>query len=270
MKKKAFTLIELLVVIAIIAILAAILFPVFATAREKARQTACASNLKQIGIAMVQYYQDYDEFLPMGDSNAGGNAGVCLAAYPAPLFNNSLNQIQPMWMGYIYPYTKSTDIYYCGSGPTAKDSTNWTAAKINNAQIAYGYTYNPEVLLQPFLTSPAGGGNATFNVDCSIASGAVPVESVSKIGSPATVVMLADRGESDRASMPDVSPGITAHTAMSVTLVGSSTPGNAQGTNPASRHSGGANMMYCDGHVKWMTLTQFVGQSPGILNNDLH
>src|SRR5580693_8308372 len=64
MKKTGFTLIELLVVIAIIAILAAILFPVFAAAREKARQTACASNLKQLGLAIAEYIQDYDEILP--------------------------------------------------------------------------------------------------------------------------------------------------------------------------------------------------------------
>ena len=62
--KKAFTLIELLVVIAIIAILAAILFPVFARARENARRTSCQSNLKQIGLAMIQYGQDYDEMMP--------------------------------------------------------------------------------------------------------------------------------------------------------------------------------------------------------------
>ncbi len=64
-KKQGFTLIELLVVIAIIAILAAILFPVFAQAREKARQTTCASNEKQMGLAILQYQQDYDEMFPM-------------------------------------------------------------------------------------------------------------------------------------------------------------------------------------------------------------
>src|SRR5690242_18281565 len=71
-KRSAFTLIELLVVIAIIAILAAILFPVFAQAREKARQTSCISNMKQIGTGLYMYVQDYDEMLPGNDTNAEG------------------------------------------------------------------------------------------------------------------------------------------------------------------------------------------------------
>ncbi|MBB6052734.1 DUF1559 domain-containing protein [Armatimonas rosea] len=74
--RRAFTLIELLVVIAIIAILAAILFPVFAQAREKARQTACLSNMKQIGLGLMMYLQDYDEVLPMAQSYGPYNAAL--------------------------------------------------------------------------------------------------------------------------------------------------------------------------------------------------
>jgi prepilin-type N-terminal cleavage/methylation domain-containing protein/prepilin-type processing-associated H-X9-DG protein len=95
--KRAFTLIELLVVIAIISILAAILFPVFAQAREKARATACLSNLKQIGIAYTQYEQDYDETVPCGTQNFQGGQG---------------------WAGQIYPYVKSSAVFVCPSDAT--------------------------------------------------------------------------------------------------------------------------------------------------------
>ena len=80
--RRGFTLIELLVVIAIIAILAAILFPVFAKAREKARQSSCLSNVKQLGLAMMQYAQDYDERLPMyADGGYRYNWDVAIEPY---------------------------------------------------------------------------------------------------------------------------------------------------------------------------------------------
>jgi prepilin-type N-terminal cleavage/methylation domain-containing protein/prepilin-type processing-associated H-X9-DG protein len=97
--RHAFTLIELLVVIAIIAILAAILFPVFAKAREKARQTTCASNEKQLALAVLQYIQDYDETFPAtwdSNRNPGSN-----------------------WAVQIYPYVKSYQVYVCPSNAAA-------------------------------------------------------------------------------------------------------------------------------------------------------
>src|ERR1035438_8303880 len=97
-KQQGFTLIELLVVIAIIAILAAILFPVFAKVREKARQTSCTSNEKQLGLAFAQYVQDNDETYPVGAKNSNYSAG---------------DHFGVGWAGAIYPYVKSTGLYVC-------------------------------------------------------------------------------------------------------------------------------------------------------------
>jgi prepilin-type N-terminal cleavage/methylation domain-containing protein/prepilin-type processing-associated H-X9-DG protein len=107
--RHGFTLIELLVVIAIIAILAAILFPVFAQAREKARQTACLSNLKQIGLGLQMYAQDYDETLPSswmnnGPAGPGGDPGMSTAATPSNT-----------WQWMILPYIKNDQVYICPS-----------------------------------------------------------------------------------------------------------------------------------------------------------
>ena len=99
--RRGFTLIELLVVIAIIAILAAILFPVFAQAREKARQSSCCSNLRQIGLALKMYCQDYDE------TNTRMYYGSGSAAY--------------RWHQAIQPYMKNTDLFRCLSSPILVD-----------------------------------------------------------------------------------------------------------------------------------------------------
>jgi len=119
--RRGFTLIELLVVIAIIAILAAILFPVFARAREKARQSSCLSNIKQAGLAVMMYAQDYDELLPRH-------------CYQPPASSNY------PWSYAVQPYVKNTQIFLCPSNSGWRNETNCCG----------GYTYN-------LSTSPSAG-----------------------------------------------------------------------------------------------------------------
>jgi len=121
MKRHGFTLIELLVVIAIIAILAAILFPVFAKAREKARQTSCLSNVKQIVLGALQYVQDYDERTPghgctWRDYAVAGAGPTC-------------------WVSKIYPYVKNVQIFKCPSG------TQQAAVNVNGSAYAANHNF---------------------------------------------------------------------------------------------------------------------------------
>ena len=121
-RKKAFTLIELLVVIAIIAILAAILFPVFARARENARRASCQSNLKQIGLGVLQYIQDYDEKYPNQASD-----GVTIA--------NPMGSSPFTVPDKTFPYIKSAQIWKCPSSPSGLGAIN------------VGYHYNGAMML---------------------------------------------------------------------------------------------------------------------------
>jgi len=107
--RRGFTLIELLVVIAIIAILAAILFPVFARAREKARQTSCLSNVKQIGTALMMYVQDYDEMMPQYLVLTGRSQQPDL-----PDIGSSYDYT--VWHDRLYPYVMNWQVYICPSG----------------------------------------------------------------------------------------------------------------------------------------------------------
>jgi prepilin-type N-terminal cleavage/methylation domain-containing protein/prepilin-type processing-associated H-X9-DG protein len=119
--RRGFTLIELLVVIAIIAILAAILFPVFAKAREKARQASCMSNLKQLALGMLMYVNDYDDRFFTGSSRwLGGTYGVNPVVPGVPDMNwHATYGYQDSWVNMIYPYVKNAQIYRCPSRSTA-------------------------------------------------------------------------------------------------------------------------------------------------------
>ncbi|MDR3709830.1 MAG: DUF1559 domain-containing protein [Capsulimonadaceae bacterium] len=233
--KRGFTLIELLVVIAIIAILAAILFPVFATAREKARQTTCASNLKQFGIAFIQYSQDYDETFP----------------YP--------KQSNMGWDNTIYPYVKSSGVYLCPSDASVPPSTS------GYFQVSYGF--NQSWIGEPIsqATAPAmtvlmfevafdqtaigswwaGGGavgNGCYGNSNNIV-GSVPAGS----------------GFTTNVNWPVYATGCLGGYVGS-TYCPQFTGANGGSFLPSPRHSTGSNFLLSDGHVKWLNGTNV---SPG-------
>ena len=131
-RQQGFTLIELLVVIAIIAILAAILLPVFAAARERARQTTCASNEKQMGLALIQYAQDYDEAFPFGVYQQNGQS----------------NHVGMGWASVLYAYVKSTKVFTCPDDPTPVSGSN--------TAVSYAYNYN--ILKKEFYDPVTGYG----------------------------------------------------------------------------------------------------------------
>ena len=216
MKRRGFTLIELLVVIAIIAILAAILFPVFAKAREKARQTSCASNCKQMSLGVLQYVQDYDEHTPgcYGDSTVGG----CPPLPPGPVSGSGGAGSWWMWVDMIYPYVKNTQIFYCPS---------------NNG----GVSYNASQFAMP-------GSHTAFGL------------AVATIGHPSQCIMLFDSpglrscGEPAGLPLPGASGWGYCYGTPAINEKG--LPNAGANAADRSRHNNGCNYAFMDGHVKWM------------------
>lgn len=138
-RHSAFTLIELLVVIAIIAILAAILFPVFAQAREKARQSSCASNMKQLAMGLISYSSDYDELFPLATNEVNlTNPAVA----PARLFDIT-------WVNFTQPYIKNLNVFICPSFKDARQAGEPESTPNPDGAGPYGRT--------PRITSRAGG-----------------------------------------------------------------------------------------------------------------
>ena len=141
---KGFTLIELLVVIAIIAILAAILFPVFARARENARRSSCQSNLKQIGLGLLQYTQDYDEKYPF---DRWFNTGD-----PERFLN---------WQQAIQPYAKSTQVFACPSNTANSQILGWSnPPPAPQLPVSYGINH---LIARPNWNNNSGMSLATIN-----------------------------------------------------------------------------------------------------------
>jgi prepilin-type N-terminal cleavage/methylation domain-containing protein/prepilin-type processing-associated H-X9-DG protein len=237
-RKHGFTLIELLVVIAIIAILAAILFPVFAKAREKARQTTCAANEKQLGLAFVQYTQDNDENIPYG--------------------NNGTNNRETGWAAELYPYVKSTASYTCPDDPTIAPAPGTTYGKAGE-QAGYNYTVVSYGLNQAFRTS----GNSymlqsTWSSPAQTVAFLEVTGCVAQVSNPTEALSPSTSGYGGANNMWQQAPaGFTSEEATG--LLGTIPTGTGSMGLPQYTygiHSSGSNFVFLDGHVKWLLGSQ--------------
>ena len=239
-KLRGFTLIELLVVIAIIAILAAILFPVFATAREKARQISCISNEKQMGIGMLAYVQDYDECFPQGQYQ-------------------DQNGVYIDWQQSIYPYIKSGQSTNVSSGQQIYNGEGgiWSCPDFPTLQLSeYG----------------------VHNYICPIAGYGYPTVNLAKIDDVSDKVIIVEKGQDAKNSYPifDASEGDWVgwlNNGSATTFVlrnpapaydlnqdydipANGTPTNNLSISPSAfpryRHTMHTNVLFVDGHAKSM------------------
>ena len=236
--KKGFTLIELLVVIAIIAILAAILFPVFAQAREKARQTSCLSNLKQLGTATQLYIDDYEEtYPPAGLCNYEDALGIGDSGYPCRNFKTALYRPETYhgaywtWMDSIFPYVKNLSLYTCPSAPKKASSYGINMAMTNTGCVG---SYQENYVTPYIVNGP---------------SASVPTISQSQIPATAKLVMYLDAlvfsdGSTQYGSMQMFPYLIYQTSDYKKSNFGSS-------TTVANRHNGGVNITFADGHAKY-------------------
>lgn len=255
MNRKAFTLIELLVVIAIIAILAAILFPVFAAAREKARQTQCASNERQIGLALLQYVQDYDEIFPIEDPYNNLAPTDCynrnVASEPFYDYGFYRGGGCEVWANLVLPYVKATAVFAC---PDAKQVFGGGNPPLNyglNRTLGY-YNYPNYWLFGP------GGLQYT--------SGAP----YPKIAEPTRVVMVSEMAYQGTLYVEAGTDGQNVYDAIALPpdAAGDEDQGNngrcgslCTLTTDYSRHTEGVNVCYCDGHVQWSRRVNGLGNT---------
>ena len=240
--RQAFTLIELLVVIAIIAILAAILFPVFAQAKAAAKQSTCLSNTKQLGLSIIMYQNDYDDCFPAGEPNVFGYWNDGYTGWQWPCGNGEVDCAE--WGNSVLPYVKNQGIFAC---PTALQSN------------PYGYS----------STTP--GDTYTFN-------GTIQYIPSSVAMYPASLVLIwSGIMNNNMLGRVWANPTLECNdnTQGACTYVSNTTSqdqGNGSidyvrtepGENGISKwlHGHGDNFGYVDGHSKWHPLTGSVNYDP--------
>ncbi|MBC8136021.1 MAG: DUF1559 domain-containing protein [Fibrella sp.] len=279
MKRNGFTLIELLVVIAIIAILAAILFPVFAQAREKARAAACMSNMKQIGTSMLMYVQDYDDTLP-----EPGLGGVFRNAT-----NTGLGQffagVFPFHLA-VQPYAKNYELFACPSDSLRQNASvdrsgmpvMLAAANVPGAATLPPYSntiaYHEAVakvvpnsyatnfyLSYTYGFTPRDGSAVVNSTDCAPSPTCTPTytgrgRAIYEIVEPANVWIL-----TEYATNP--SNGNGGWYTFPGYLNANATVGNRQRWRGGRRHQDGRMWLFVDGHAKWYKDVPFE-TSPGV------
>jgi len=261
---QGFTLIELLVVIAIIAILAAILFPVFAQAREKARQTQCLSNVKQIGIAVMMYVNDYEQTYPTAYSYKNGTSSA----------NGYIH-----WSGVVAPYIKNWKIFECSSHPekgfpptngSSFDNTGFDDQAPKLAYICNEFVFprkklaanmmNCNVITEGSIDVPADViiiTEITGKMGNLAGTSATGGAAANKSHRPTNAVMTSQGGgaldaEADGYYTPYA---ITPAIAKSAIATGGESSERIAYTDP-ERHTGGANYVFADGHAKFYKLEQ--------------
>ena len=263
-QNRAFTLIELLVIIAIIGLLAAILFPVFVRVRDKARQTSCASNLKQIGMGLLQYQQDYDERLIHPWFSSTQDYAVSGTLAPGTSTAPALNGVdQYTWMDAVYPYVKSNQIFDCRSasfsGGLVATTYQYPASNTHGGSYAMISVYDAGGY-------SSGGCNSS---PCSMAWAGT----AAKVVSPAESVWVMDSvsgsggnayifyNVNSRDPNPELAPA-TAKYQFLTTITGipvlfdqgaagqPNVGSNGTASVIAFRHTERSNCLYADGHVK--------------------